>query len=46
MALANVAGSLFGARLALKHGAGFVRVMFLVVVSALICKTGFDAYLP
>ena len=45
MALANVAGSLFGARLALKHGAGFVRVMFLVVVSALICKTGFDAYI-
>jgi uncharacterized protein len=45
MALANVAGSLFGARLALKHGAGFVRVMFLLVVSALIFKTGFDAYL-
>jgi hypothetical protein len=31
--------------MALKHGAGFVRVMFLVVVSALICKTSFDAYM-
>ena len=32
-------------RMALKHGAGFVRVMFLLVVSALICKTSFDAYM-
>jgi len=45
MALANVAGSLVGARLALKHGAGFVRGVFLVVVSALILKTGYDAFL-
>jgi len=45
MALANVAGSLWGARLALKHGAGFVRVAFIVVVSALILKTGYDAFL-
>lgn len=45
LAMANVAGSLLGTRMALKHGAGFVRVMFLVVVSALICKTSFDAYL-
>jgi uncharacterized protein len=45
MAVANVAGSLLGTRLALKHGAGFVRVFFLLVVTALICKTGWDAYL-
>lgn len=45
LALANVAGSLLGARLALKHGAGFVRVVFIGVVSALILKTGFDAFL-
>jgi len=45
MAVANVAGSLLGTRLALKHGAGFVRGVFLVVVTALICKTGWDAYL-
>jgi uncharacterized membrane protein YfcA len=43
MALANVTGSLLGTRLALKHGAGFVRVAFIVVVTALIAKTGWDA---
>lgn len=43
MALANVAGSSIGTRLALRHGAGFVRVAFLVVVGALICKTAWDA---
>jgi len=45
LALANVAGSLLGTRMALKHGAGFVRAMFIVVVSALICKTSYDAFL-
>lgn len=45
LAIANVAGSLVGTRLALRHGAGFVRGVFLVVVSALIVKTGYDAFL-
>jgi uncharacterized membrane protein YfcA len=45
MALANVAGSLLGTRLALKHGSGFVRVVFMLVVSALILKTTWDAWL-
>jgi uncharacterized membrane protein YfcA len=45
MALANVLGSLLGTRLALKHGTGFVRGVFLLVVSALILKTSFDAFL-
>ena len=45
MAVANVVGSLLGTRLALKHGSGFVRVVFIFVVSALILKTGFDAFL-
>ena len=45
MAIANVVGSLLGTRLALKHGAGFVRVVFIGVVSALILKTAFDAFL-
>jgi uncharacterized protein len=44
MAVANVAGSLAGTRLALRHGAGFVRGVFVVVVAALICKTAFDAF--
>lgn len=45
MAVANVAGSLLGTRLALRHGAGFVRGVFIVVVTALILKTGYDAFL-
>jgi len=45
MAVTNVIGSLLGTRLALKHGAGFVRGMFVLVVSALILKTGWDAFL-
>ena len=44
MAVANVIGSLLGTRLALKHGSGFVRVAFIVVVGALILKTGYDAW--
>lgn len=45
MALANVIGSIIGTRLALKHGAGFVRYAFLVVVGALILKTAYDGFL-
>ncbi len=45
MAVANVVGSLLGTRLALKHGSGFVRIAFIVVVSALILKTTFDAWI-
>jgi uncharacterized membrane protein YfcA len=45
MAAANVVGSLIGTRLALKHGAGFVRGVFIAVVGALIVKTGYDAFL-
>jgi uncharacterized membrane protein YfcA len=45
MAVANVAGSLLGTRLALKHGSGFVRGVFIVVVTALILKTSYDAWM-
>jgi hypothetical protein len=45
LAAANVAGSLIGARLALRHGAGFVRGVFVFVVGALILRTGYDAFL-
>lgn len=45
LALANVLGGLLGAHMALKHGAGFVRGIFIVVVGALILKTGYDAFL-
>ena len=44
MAVANVLGSSVGTKLALQHGAGFVRIVFLVVVAALVGKTGWDAW--
>ena len=46
LAVANVAGSLMGTRLALARGAGFVRIVFIVVVSALILKTAYDGFFP
>lgn len=45
MAVCNVAGSLIGTRLAIKHGSLFVRKIFLLVVSALIVKTAYDAFM-
>ena len=44
LAVANVCGSLLGTKLALAKGAGFVRGVFIVVVSALIVKTAVDAF--
>lgn len=41
LALSNVLGSL----LALRHGASFVRAVFILVVSALTLRTGYDAFL-
>jgi len=43
MAACQIAGSLVGTKLAIKHGSAFVRKLFLVVVSTLIVKTAFDA---
>lgn len=45
LAAANIAGSLIGTYMAIRHGAGFVRIVFIAVVSALIVKTGYDAWL-
>ena len=45
LAIANVVGSMAGTHMALKHGTGFVRGIFIVVVSSLILKTGYDAFL-
>jgi hypothetical protein len=44
MAVCQIAGSLVGTRLALKHGSRFVRKLFLVVVGLLIVKTAFDTF--
>ncbi|MFJ6197945.1 sulfite exporter TauE/SafE family protein [Micromonospora sp. NPDC092111] len=45
MAVCNVAGAAVGARMALRRGAGFVRVVLLVVVLALVGKLGYDQWL-
>ncbi len=45
MAACQICGSLIGTRLALKHGSAFVRKLFLVVVSLLIVKTGYDGFI-
>jgi uncharacterized membrane protein YfcA len=42
MAGANVAGGWTGARIATKRGSGFVRAVFLVVVSLLVVRLGWD----
>lgn len=42
MIVANVAGSLLGTHLSLRHGAGFIRPIFVFVVAVLILKTGYD----
>ena len=44
MAGANVAGSFIGTQLALRHGSGFVRRLFLCVVCALIVKFAWDTF--
>jgi uncharacterized membrane protein YfcA len=46
MALANIAGSVLGVRLALTKGSGFVRIVFIVVVVALIMKQVHQLWSP
>ena len=45
LAVANVVGSVLGTHMALKHGTGLVRGIFIFVVSVLILKTGYDGFL-
>ncbi len=42
MAACNVAGALLGSQLALRHGSGFVRGLFILVVGALIARFAWD----
>jgi uncharacterized membrane protein YfcA len=44
MAGCNLIGSFLGSRLALQRGAGFVRWIFLLVVSLLIARLSYDLY--
>jgi uncharacterized protein len=40
----NAAGSVLGAHTAIRHGSKFVRVVFILIVVALIAKTAIDAW--
>ena len=42
MGSANLVGGFLGARTAMRHGNGFVRTVFLVVIAALVLKLGYD----
>ncbi|MBD0257506.1 MAG: TSUP family transporter [Cytophagales bacterium] len=44
MAACSIIGSFAGTRLAIAKGSGFVRVLFLVVVSGIICKLAYDYF--
>lgn len=45
MAVANVFGSLVGVKMALKYGSGFIRILFLILVSILICRLAYQMFL-
>jgi len=45
MAVCNVLGSVTGSRLALKKGNGFIRIIFLVIVSIMILRYGYDVFI-
>ncbi|ELS33943.1 MULTISPECIES: sulfite exporter TauE/SafE family protein [Pseudanabaena] len=42
MAICNILGAFIGTKLAISKGSQFVRKLFLVIVSLLICKLGYD----
>ncbi|WP_336085584.1 TSUP family transporter [Nocardia sp. SSK8] len=44
MAVANVAGALVGSRMALARGAGFVRIVLLVVVVVMVVRLGWQQF--
>lgn len=44
LGIANIAGSIIGTRLALLKGSSFVRIFFLIVVTAVIARFGYDIW--
>ena len=44
MAVFNIAGSVVGSKMALKRGNGFIRVFFLIIVSIMILRYGYDVF--
>ena len=46
MAVCNIAGAQLGSKLAIRHGSGFVRTVFLIMTVLLIGKIGWDILIP
>jgi len=44
MAVFNIAGSVIGSKMALKRGNGFIRVFFLIIVTIMIVRYGYDVF--
>lgn len=44
MAVFNILGSIIGSKMALKKGNGFIRIFFLIVVTIMIIRYGFDVF--
>ena len=44
VALFNMAGSFFGAKMAIKKGSAFIRTLFLFIVTCMILKFGYDIF--
>ncbi len=44
MGVANMVGGYLGSRTAIARGNRFIRVVFLIVVGALIVKIGYDVW--
>jgi uncharacterized membrane protein len=38
----NICGSIVGVKAALKYGSGFIRILFLILVSVLIVRLGYQ----
>lgn len=45
MAVFNVLGNILGSKIALKKGNGFVRIIFLIIVSIMIIRYAYDIFL-
>ena len=45
MAVANMIGSICGVKMALKYGSGFIRILFLILVTILIVRLSYQMFL-
>lgn len=46
MGASNLVGGFIGARMAIRHGNAFIRKVFLLVLTALIIRLGYDTFQP